>query len=84
MTVYNCLAASTLKILKFNFDIEKYAPLHAEQSSESLMTKSNGHHCHILFIRTAVIILHVTVLGFVSSAVHKLVLSCLVYLTVCA
>lgn len=35
--------------LKFTFDVDKYGPLHAAQSNESLWTGSNGGNCHTTF-----------------------------------
>lgn len=72
------LEASTLQTITFTFDVDKYTPLNAEQSDESLQTESNGSNCHP-FIWSAVIILHVTILPQVH--LFKLVLSCAVQST---
>lgn len=73
-----------IEILKLAFYVDKYTPLHAEQSDESLWTHSNGGYClptfHLDYVRT----LNATVLGFVSTTSLKLVLFCPVCLTICS
>lgn len=72
------------RILRFTFDGDKYAPLYAAPADEALWTESNGGNCYTTFHLECCNNSACDCSGLCLKYISKLMLFCLVYLTICA